>query len=76
MASEKSIIELNGPELSLFSWTEQNTDGFGDVVISRFNDIGEIDLSDEEACVLIQRIKTRLNNGEHVTLRIAENEEQ
>lgn len=75
MASEKSIIELNGPELSLFSWTEQNCDGFGDVVISRFNDSGEIDLSDNEARDLIKQIQGRLDDGEHVTLRIAEDEE-
>lgn len=65
------MLDNEKTELTLFSWTESNCDGFGDVAIGIFNDISEIDLSDEESRVLIERIKTRLDNGEHITLRIA-----
>lgn len=65
------MLDNEKTELTLFSWTESNCDGFGDTSIGTFNDVNEIDLSDEEARVLIERIRTRLDNGEHVTLRIA-----
>lgn len=63
-------------ELSLFGWDDDNTDGYHENEIGFVNEIGEIDLSDKEARGLIKQIEKRLFSGEHVTLRIAEKEEE
>lgn len=63
-------------ELSLFGWDDDNTDGYHENKIGFVNEIGEIDLSDKEARGLIKQIENRLFSGEHVTLRMAEKEEE
>ena len=62
--------------LSLFGWDDNNADGYHESEIGFVNEIGEIDLSDDEARELIKQIQMRLNDGEHVTLRLAEKEEE
>lgn len=69
--SEVKVMAYEGLELTVFSWTEKDVDGYGDARLGVFNDISEIDLSDDGARGLIEQISNRLEKGEHVTLRIA-----
>ena len=56
-------------ELSHFTWTDSNSEGFNQLKIGEFKD-NEIDLSDDEARRLANDILLSLRNGEHITFRI------
>lgn len=56
--------------LSMFTWTDDDTDGNHDLNIGKTNNIGELDLSDDEAKNLVRNLVDALFLGEHVTLRI------
>lgn len=56
--------------LSLFTWSDGHPVGGPDIDIGRTNDIGELDLSDDEAKNLVRNLVDALFLGKHVTLRI------
>ncbi|MDV3544868.1 hypothetical protein [Leuconostoc falkenbergense] len=56
-------------ELSHFTWTDANSEGFGQIKIGKFKD-NEIDLSDTQAEAMANNILRDLQDGKHVTFRI------
>lgn len=60
-------------DLTVFSWTETQTDGLDEKFIATVSNNGysEIDLSDEQAEKLMLNIQQRLQNNEHITLRFS-----
>lgn len=60
-------------DLTVFSWTETQTDGLDEKFIATVSNNGysEIDLSDEQAEKLMLTIQQRLQNNEHITLRFS-----
>ena len=61
-------------KLSIFSWSDENTEGFDEVTIGELNDANELDLRDSDAQHIIDIMSERLRSNEHVTFRI-ENDE-
>jgi|GEM_PF-4957130 len=61
-------------DLTVFSWTDAQTDGFDEKFIATVSNNGynEIDLSDEQAEKLMLTIQQRLQDNEHITLRFSE----
>jgi hypothetical protein len=57
-------------KFSIFSWIPTQSEGFSEHKYGTFNDNGEIDLSLTEAETLAHDIIQRLQNNEHVTLRV------
>lgn len=62
--------------LSIFSWTPEKPEGFGEISISQkvFDDFDEVNLSNDEAQQLLFYIQNSLDNNEHITLRLSQGE--
>lgn len=59
-------------QLDIFSWDDDNTEGFNTQTVSEFNSSNEIDLSDAQARELIGDLMSRLEHGHHITIRLSE----
>ena len=62
--------------LSIFSWTPDNPQGFGEIKVSdnSFDDFQEINLWNDEAKQLLIYIQNCIDNNEYITLRLSQGE--